>query len=1628
MENRTVALTVLENLIHWPQPNGNGSVAPACEFDDSDNAGGATATPLASVSDAEDLCREPRQRKQDRYRGVLLLPHLCHKLGGRWAETEIVPYLLRCVEEDDAQLALVTGMALLGVTLPRSTPLGPRKPALSSNSNSPDRPDTAKSTSGSSLGAFLSVEDVQPVCALLAASSVEETRQFTAQVILPHLFFGVALERDMTLERWDLKYVPLSVLQADIDTTEASMKVNEAAEYLKNEHDSLSADAGAVSTSASGDAAASTARFVEAVRKQLLWKHKRTMRVRAATARASSAAGSVSSTLNGKKPSASSFGEDFTASPAPTKKEVRKCCYALAVEDECVQFLCSGSYATLTGPWCFEGSGRLASLCDDVSNTSGKCSTGKAVASFRCFRRHHRRLDNGQAFWRAPPATCLPLSGADLDLYGAAYASDTNSGDTDDFFSVNVRARALVASLVRWMDALTPSTATSSASPLSGNVDSPRLTRLHADGKLSLVDYLCFEGRRNVLRTRWRLLLKTLQGFLESPYPGPIATAVETTSGLLRAIESTLWETEQQQQQGARLGGTDGAGFRTAPLRGTNTTSIAAISEVDAWSEISVPDEPLLTTAQLQTFMYRMTRRHVAYCIAAAVSTRTVSMPSPPTTASTKATTTTDSLKRLVCSALVTARGALTDLLLRHRILMKLGMSCATGSTTSATGPRRPSVEDGSCMTLQLGVGPNESRAASHSVWDVSFACVSTAAGSATPAAANMPDDATFLMMTSPVPGGDTTEKVAQWLPGTLNAVSIFRLHRIVRRALLQALPLCIDLRCTFANHNSTSTPASAASIFSLTTVCPMLLQMLVPTSALPPLLNTLRVIIELQQQAENNHTAALTPLTRHIDPVGTTMVTPALWAAMTAPGSVLELDAAAAEASSMVKESPASIDFALLEAVLDVVQRLTAEAAVHLGGAIPPYSVDTVCSQLFTLLAACLRWVPRYANWKARWLIAQRLPRLTATFSLLLARISALAEEAESSATHQSTAHQLRAQTWLAHMLRLLTFLWTSAAPFGVAPLSDLMNDEEVEVRCSAARCVARCFGVATEAALRVSSSARPGEERVSTTRRAPLQEPLLLPSLSDPLEQLLDAVAQCALLAASDSDARVRSRSAEAFAGLCRTLSLLVVADPSCPAHPETPTSTRDGEDLSVWARSLHSNTDALLRLTADDEPTVKLALVAELTDLLLMRMRQPPPQSCEGQSRSAQAQDRPISCGGVAPSARGADANEKSQGDAGVLPRSADEVQYGALLQCLRQLAQHELWRLREQYAVLLAHLCGCLLVTGAVNPRPPASRDQLESGKDETTTYGSLTDVSAMAQPGVCTASWAHTHPLYQLARTELLTLLVAVLFDKAKAVRDAALDAVERMCVQHAAVSIRGNADKSTGAGDGAEKGSAGQMCGANHDIGAANNSGNGAASSSGSLNANALVDDVLWPRIHAYAPAWKTYLSRSALLRIAMRLRVDKTTVFIPLLDKLARDPVLNVRLVVAKIILEVLLLSSPDVHAMMAPSLLPAATDGEEDIGDTISTSVPMSSCKPELPSGTVAHSILMNKPILLSLAGSGDQSGGASAMAYAALPPLQFSEEERTGVILQILRQLLKDPSSDVRDEAAKALKVCF
>ncbi|RNF22542.1 hypothetical protein TcG_02230 [Trypanosoma cruzi] len=87
MDNNTVVLSVLEDLIHWPIPPVDPFSVDPATF----GAGGADAdadaiwheeAPL-TAGGAEDLDEEPGERQRSRYDAVLRLPALAQALGSR---------------------------------------------------------------------------------------------------------------------------------------------------------------------------------------------------------------------------------------------------------------------------------------------------------------------------------------------------------------------------------------------------------------------------------------------------------------------------------------------------------------------------------------------------------------------------------------------------------------------------------------------------------------------------------------------------------------------------------------------------------------------------------------------------------------------------------------------------------------------------------------------------------------------------------------------------------------------------------------------------------------------------------------------------------------------------------------------------------------------------------------------------------------------------------------------------------------------------------------------------------------------------------------------------------------------------------------------------------------------------------------------------------------------------------------------------------------------------------------------------------------------------------------------------------------------------------------------------------
>lgn len=1536
MENRFVALAVLENLFYWPpSPRANSSSGSGSFSGSATEINTEDAIEASVANGGDDAHREPRQRRADHCRAVLQLPHLCLKLGKRWVSSEVVPYLLRCIEEEDPQLALVSGVALLGVVRPRKQPWGRTAPA-SADSSPQQQPQNngeseAEKESNGAADSYLSLDNAQPVCVAMATSSIREVRCFTAEVVVPHLIFGVALYRSTTLDSWDLKYVPASVLSSDAALSHAGSQGGGDDDDDQAEWSDMTTTTAAVSSAAAAAAVAAeeTATLRAAVQRQLY----------SSLSECSLSLPSCSSLSTASVPISAATA---TAAAAATRQR----CLELAQEDEHLQLLFNDSYASLAGPLLFDAA--LAPFAD-LSSCGG-------AGTFHSFRRR-----GGRRGCATPPLGQTPLHRADLGLYGASYARNTaaaNEKGRDDYFSINVQARALMHDLVDWMDLLEPFSGEDrdddgrppmASSPQHRDPHPTPTQGGNAGGgggsrpqRLHLGHYFYAKVRREAFRWRWRYALRLMASLLESPYPGAAAVAVRLIAALLHAIQQYLMDAE------VVIASTAAAAATTTAAPSPRMTLHATTSALDhrLWT-IGLPAAPMLTTAALQAFHCEAAQRHVVFCIAAAVSLRRLPPPS---------VVLPDQVARLLQTALTSAQATLLDLLHQQHFVM--------------TANRQVSVV--------FGTGPMESRAARLDTWDICFTTDHGAAASgtgapATTTAQRLPDDSFLVLDSSSRVGHAAARRAAAAMArSAVNTASAFRLHRLVCHAFLASLPLCLDFVATIGSHHRDGSAvggdelaAPASPPLCIDVVCRLLLQIIVPPAALVNFMTK-------------------------------------------SSGSPVEV-----EVSSIQLESSASLHHGTTEVVLEAVERVFSEVALHL----PPLLaaavrdtatmhrvVDTTYNHLLLVFEACLHFIPQYASWKARWLVAKQLPRLAVCFfSCLLG----LAPYSSKSSTARDAATSCAGEALLLQTMELLIAAFQPSGDTSTnrnpasgdeaewrhrCPMRDLVvrAEEEMEVRCIAVQSAAMVVQQTAIMVLRMATtdghSGRAAGVFISRDVMAAL-------------DRLISSVSGIVLTAADDAAPRVRCKAAEAVSCLCRVLSLLSSVAGRWLGSAATVTEGVQPRGQR-WAALLRANTDVLVRLMKDDHPTVQLALVAQLTDLLLLRL----PSVVE---------------------AGGGGGGEVSLHQC---------IGHEILLDCLHRLSSHELWRLRERYAVLLARMCGRLLLSGGARGirRRRSSRRLLQKkgvGAASPTLGGisggmasSVSPSSAAAGAGamvgvqkdceeeeeesINAAAQAHNHPLYQLARTELVSLLVRILFDKVRSVRDTALEAVEELCLHLASCHL----DDSVGGDAGASPGR------------------------------NGFVDDVLWPRIEEYEPAWANYLSRSAVLRTALRLRVDKTAVFIPLLDQLARDPVLNVRLVVAKVILEVLLRTAPAVddggslsshEAAEATFALPpqssTAANDQTDVLLRRSLSFGRSGKARQgaaLPSGTIAYCILMNKPT-----SSASSSPSLLQQTDAGLPPpLTFSAAERAGVILEILRLLLKDACADVRDEAAKALKICF
>ncbi|KAG8344956.1 hypothetical protein TRVL_04212 [Trypanosoma vivax] len=884
---------------------------------------------------------------------------------------------------------------------------------------------------------------------------------------------------------------------------------------------------------------------------------------------------------------------------------------------------------------------------------------------------------------------------------------------------------------------------------------------------------------------------------------------------------------------------------------------------------------------------------------------------------------------RAILSATQTPRQDLLQLLMRHHILVEKSTAAAAIATTSAarSEARGSGVENGVTDSEATGILLSGNAQNNKSATDASRC------------------QARLLTLGNGNGAGGTRNEVRDvCLCGEEKTM-----HRVVRASALRSLPQLIDW-ASLSNLVASTDCIAGLDLFS---VCEVFRQ-----AVTPPTIITEGKYVSTGGQLDSEHINE-----------------------GNAADSVQEADVGLPVVGnvSLLVESDACRDFSVAESVVDGVQLLFDElqrpqAIEQLLRNAPSPSADNlerkrnIMQQLHSSYCDCVVQMAALPSWKARWMMVDRLPQLTAAIVTLLCRVGC----------HDAIDGPRLVEESAAFLCQLHVEQW-SMAPQGSGGLRELVHDEEEEVRSIVGSCGARVFAVVAQGIFRLlfpgglvtnlknelaSQSQRcggmgtrarhadpgglesdmKGANGVGDAARqsVPSDHALLsVNTMMQHLPPLFDVIHSCCLSLLRDPEERVRSGAVTGLSILARALSTIVSV---CDLHVRN--TGRDD-----WLGCLNRATSSLMTLLTDSSPTVQLTLISELASLL-------------------------------ATSAAESDRFEAITGSHGT--EDALQLREGALSVCLHSLSKHEVWRYRVRYAALLSEMClrflapNSLAAAGLDASRTPRSMHVLEVPLRENKTGNG----AVVAKDDI--------NPLRRFAKEELLPLLVDVLFDKVKAVRDSALDSLVYMC-DRLSVARRLSQQVSDVGGDSklvsVKRGAGGSFCSvsaatrcrsavaqrASHRESRDWQSGRQHGGSGGESTDNlddVFINDTLWPLIANSPKAMATYLSRSSLLRIAGRIGVDKKSIFLPLLDQLGHDPVLNVRLVVAKELFRIL-----------------SINHGNRSAG------------------------------VEFTCAEGGD-----------GLPRVTFTEKEKSGVVLQLLRLLVEDKSADVRDEAAKALKLCF
>ncbi|CCW71385.1 unnamed protein product [Phytomonas sp. Hart1] len=906
----------------------------------------------------------------------------------------------------------------------------------------------------------------------------------------------------------------------------------------------------------------------------------------------------------------------------------------------------------------------------------------------------------------------------------------------------------------------------------------------------------------------------------------------------------------------------------------------------------------------------------------------------------------------LVQEALIEVRGTLRSILKKHHLLID------TPSIASLSGINGASFKGLLCF----GPGPRELRIASLSAWDAGLGL-------------NSPDSIPRLLIEPPGAvddGNGDCHHNSQFRQGGSDIGGFSpRLHRILHLSLIRALPSLLDWGTVFGTpFNTTATTGrnrSHSSMLSPVTIrsfITIFMQLLVPASEIPELLHMFAEMTNTTKWTEKIHLA-------------TQSETDLTGAEPNSNGKLSSLH-------HLMGETLASLDFDMVQTALKAAHECFVEAAIALpmllykefrkGTSTSPYTrsdtvedsrIDTqlrdLLSCLYMVYYMCAKYIAFYPSWKARYQVAKKLPGLTAAFVYVLLRLKhALATIADTTTENGISYPVASTLHFYCKLCKLLTDLWSSKG--GVAhPLGCWVNDYETEVRAMVLPCAADTFFVMVQGVVGLCHSemkvwdVKPNRqvEAVATWSRENVH-------LFEMLLILLESILHVSQFSLQDTNEQVRSGSPTALTSLSSSLWVLIESM-MYPNPNNTSLSNRTLVNKTMHARNGIRSliaADALVRLIDDPSPLVRLAAASGLADSIASFTK------------------------------RRGRIGEIEEGDS-----TTFKAQCRGLFFCMESLSKHESWRFREKYSALLSAICFKFLAPTYPQNLEVCNR-VITSSRESHEQQGDLESV----------AEDSDRYSLPLLIYTKLLPMLVELIFDKGKAVRDAALSHVSYLCTKLASVHTSHEYSRTRPASFGGATARPKNILRTTLHT----------KESAPLMKKDKFVSNVLWPLITSHPAAWSTYLNRSALLYAAVHLGVDVETTLLPLLNMLARDLVPNVRSMVAKMILEVLLNSSRRPMLNRTKESCPCQSSlkaRQDNIQNDGVGSVPTCSSR---NANKIKHIASCNATRLSD--------------EVASLAPLIFTDEEKNGVVLVILRQLLEDTSADVRNQAAEAFRVCF